>query len=67
VSRVEIHGADGRIVIVDHEGDLSYVQARAMEIWEATATEKGTAGPAFGFITEKADQWDHDKQAPVRS
>jgi hypothetical protein len=64
MSRVEIHAADGRRVVVDHEGDLSYVKEKAMEIWEATKAPEQSPGPAYGFQAEK--RWAGDVAAAGR-
>jgi hypothetical protein len=67
MSRIEIN-ADGRHVIVDHDGaDLAYVIDKAETLWRAAETPQKSPGPAYGFQAERDRQWDHDRQPPVRA
>lgn len=67
MSRVEIN-AGGRHIIVDHDGtDLSHVAEKAEALWKAVEVPEPRPGPAYGFQAEKAPQWDHERQAPVRA
>ena len=47
MSRIEIN-ADGRHIIVDHDGELEPLRRSALELWQAAEAKK-SPGPATGF------------------
>ena len=47
MSHIEIN-ADGRHIIVDHDGELEPLRRTALELWRDTETSR-SVGPATGF------------------
>ncbi len=68
MSQVHISGPN-HTVTVNHDGaDLTYVIEKAQKLYEDTRPADRSLGPgAAGFQTQMANQWDHDRQRPVRS
>ena len=52
MSRIEIN-ADGRHVVVDHEGELEPIRAAALALWRDTDGPEPPAGPAVGFTADR--------------
>lgn len=52
MTRVEIN-AGGRVIVVDHTGELEPIRAAALALWHATDTGQPPAGPAVGFMADR--------------
>lgn len=66
MSRIEIE-AGGRRITINHDGELAHLADTAHNLWQKTNGPEPSAGPAIGFVAEKAPQWDHDKRRPTRA
>jgi hypothetical protein len=64
-----VHISDGNhAVTLEHDGsDLAYVVEKTQQLWEDTRAPLSSPGPATGFSSQIADQWDHDRRRPVRA